>query len=41
MGVGPDEMVDLELLQDRTNERAAPCATGSDFVERSESAKSK
>ena len=24
MGVGPDEMVDLEFLQDRTDERSAP-----------------
>jgi len=39
MAVGPDEMVDLEFLQDRTNQRAAPRPGGIDFVERGESAK--
>ena len=36
MGVGPDEMVDLEFLQDRTNERTAARAGGISFLERSE-----
>jgi len=39
MAVGPDEMVDLEFLQDRTDGRAAPRPGGIDFVERGESAK--
>ena len=32
-------MVDLEFLQDRTDERSAPRADGIDFVERGEGAK--
>ena len=39
MAVGPDQMVDLEFLQDRTDERSAPCAGGTDFFERGERAK--
>ena len=39
MGVGPDEMVDLEFLKDRTNERSAARAGGIGFLERSERAK--
>ena len=39
MAVGPDEMVNLEFLQDRADERAAPRPGGSDFVERGEGAK--
>ena len=36
MAVGPDEMVDLEFLKDRTDQRSAPRAGGIGFVERSE-----
>ena len=39
MAVGPDEMVDLEFLQDRADERAAPRAVGIGFLERGERAK--
>ena len=39
MAVGPNEMVDLEFLQDRTDERSAPRAGGIDFIERDERAK--
>jgi len=39
MGVGPNEMVDLEFLQDRTDERSAPRAGGFGFLERGERAK--
>jgi hypothetical protein len=39
MGVGPDEMVDLEFLQDRTDERSAAREAGIGFLERSERAK--
>ena len=39
MAVGSDQMVDLELLQDGTNERPAARATGIGFLERSERAK--
>ena len=39
MGLGPDEMVDLEFLQDRTDERFAARAAGIGFLERSERAK--
>ena len=39
MGVGPNEMVDLEFLQDRTDERSAPRAGGIGFLERGERAK--
>ena len=38
MAVGPNEMVDLEFLQSRTNERSAPCAPGIGFLERGERA---
>ena len=39
MGVGSDEMVDLEFLQGRTDERSSPRPGGIDFLERSERAK--
>jgi hypothetical protein len=39
MAVGPDEMVDLEFLKGRTDERFAPGAGGTDFFERGERAK--
>ena len=39
MAVGPDEMVDLEFLQDRADERSAPRASGIGFLERGECAK--
>ena len=39
MAVGPDEMVDLEFLQDRTDKWSASGASGIDFVKRGESAK--
>ena len=39
MEVGPDEMVDLEFLQDRTDERAAPRGGRIGFLERGERAK--
>ena len=39
MGVGPNEMVDLEFLQGRTDERSTPRAVGIDFLKRSERAK--
>ena len=39
MAVGSDEMVDLEFLQDRTDERSAPRAGGTGFLERGERAK--
>ena len=39
MGVGPNEMVDLEFLQDRTDEQSAPRAGGIGFLERGERAK--
>ena len=39
MGLGPDEMVDLEFFQDRTDERSAPREGGIGFLERSERAK--
>jgi hypothetical protein len=38
MGVGPNEMVDLEFLQDRADERSAPRAGGIGFLERGECA---
>ena len=38
MGVGPNEMVDLEFLQDRTDERSAPRTGGIGFLERGERA---
>ena len=39
MRVGPDEMVDLDFLEDRTDERSAAGEAGIDFLERSERAK--
>ena len=39
MAVGSDEMVDLEFLQDRADERSTPRPGGSDFLNRSERAK--
>ncbi len=39
MGVGPNEMVDLESLQDRTDEQPASRAGGIGFLERGERAK--
>ena len=39
MAVGPDEMVDLDFLQDRTDERSAPRSGRSDFLNGSEGAK--
>lgn len=33
MGVGPDEMVDLEFLQGRTNEWTSPRSGGIGFLE--------
>ena len=38
MAVGPDEMVDLEFLEDWTDERSKARAGGSGFLERSERA---
>ena len=38
MAVGPNEMVDLEFLQDRTDGRSAPRAGGIGFLERGERA---
>jgi hypothetical protein len=39
MAVGPNEMVDLEFLQDRADGRFAPRARGIGFLERGERAK--
>ena len=39
MAVGPNEMVDLEFLQDRADGRSAPRAGGNGFFERGERAK--
>ena len=39
MAVGPNEMVDLEFLQDRADGRSAPRAGGIGFLERGERAK--
>ena len=39
MAVGPNEMVDLEFLQDRADGRSAPRAGGISFLERGERAK--
>ena len=38
MGVGSDEMVDLDFLEDRADERSAPRARGISFLERGERA---
>ena len=39
MAVGPNEMVDLDFLQDRADGRSAPRAGGIGFLERGERAK--
>ena len=39
MGLGPNEMVDLEFLQHRTDERSAAREAGIGFLERSERTK--
>ena len=39
MGLGSDEMVDLEFIQDRTNERSAARPRRTGFLQRDESAK--
>ena len=39
MAVGPNEMVDLDFVQDRADGRSAPRAGGTDFLERGERAK--
>ena len=39
MAVGSDEMVDLDFLQDRADERSTSRPGGSDFLNRSERAK--
>ena len=39
MGVGSNEMVDLDFLEDRADERPTPRAGGTDFFDRGERAK--
>jgi hypothetical protein len=41
MGLGPDEMVDLESPQDRSDERSAAREAGIGFLERSGGTKDK